>query len=223
MRILIAEDDLTSRTMLQALLSKWGYEVVITSDGHEAWGALQDAEAPQMAILDWMMPGMDGVTLCQKLREQHRAEPFYIILLTSKDERKDIVLGLEAGADDYVAKPYDNAELHARVDAGRRLLQLQQESRERERLQGVLEMAGAVCHELNQPLQSALGYSEILLMDLSEKDPNYEALKKVKAEIDRAGELTRKIMNITTYRVKDYMAGKTKIVDIEMSSSRPDK
>ncbi|MCP3951831.1 MAG: response regulator [Desulfobacterales bacterium] len=219
MKIVIAEDDFTSRTMLQAVLTKWGYEVTTTPDGEAALAAMQTANAPQLAILDWMMPGMDGLSLCRKLREQERSKPLYLILLTSKNKRGNIIQGLEAGADDYIAKPFDNEELRARVDVGRRVITLQNELREREKFQGVLEMAGAVCHELNQPLQSVSGFSELLMMNLDENDALYDTLGKIRTGIDRIGELTRKIMNITHYRAKNYLNDKTRIVDIDKASS----
>jgi len=216
MKILIAEDDSTSRTMLQAVLTKWGYDVTDTENGDDAFAVLQQEDSPQLAILDWEMPGMDGASLCRTIRGQGRKEPLYLILLTSRGNHKDIVQGLEAGADDYIAKPYNNAELQARVNAGRRMVLLQNEMREREKLQGVLEMAGAVCHELNQPLQSVSGFSELLLMDLAASDKNYETLKAIKSGIGRIGELTRKIMKITRYQSRPYL--KSKIVDIEKAS-----
>jgi len=222
MKILIAEDDFTSRTMLQAVLTKWGYEVTVTPDGEAALVAMQVVGAPQLAVLDWMMPGMDGLSLCRELRTQERPEPLYLILLTSKDERDDIVQGLEAGADDYISKPFDNEELRARVSVGRRMITLQNRLRERERLQGVLEMAGAVCHELNQPLQSVSGFSELLLMDMETSDPNHERLKNIKMGIEWIGELTRKIMKITRYRSKNYMNGKSRILDIDQASQPND-
>jgi phosphoserine phosphatase RsbU/P len=216
MRLLIAEDDMTSRAMLQAVLTKWGYDVTATNDGNEAYEAFQENDAPRLAVLDWEMPGMDGAELCRRLRAQKRKEPPYLILLTSRGEAGDIVQGLEAGADDYIAKPYDNAELKARVDVGRRILMLQNEMREREKLQGVLEMAGAVCHELNQPLQSVSGFSELLLMDLDRTDRNYKTLNAIKEGIGRIGELTRKIMRITRYQSKPYLC--SRIIDIDQAS-----
>ena len=217
MKILIAEDNFTSRIMLQAVLSKWGYEVVAAANGDEAWAALQETDAPQLVVLDCMMPGMDGLTLCRKLREQERKDTLYLILLTSNGEREDIVMGLEAGADDYIAKPYDKEELRARVAVGVRMIALQAELREREKLQGVLEMAGAVCHELNQPLQSVFGFSELLLMDMETSDQNYEKLKNIRMGVERVGELTRKIMKITRYQSKSYL-NKSIIIDIERAS-----
>lgn len=216
MKILIAEDDLTSRTILHEVLKKFGYAVISTSDGEGAWAALQESDAPQLAVLDWMMPKIDGLSLCRKLRGQERKNPLYLILLTSKGEGRDIVQGLEAGADDYIAKPYDSEELRARVNVGRRMITLQNTLREREKLQGVLEMAGAVCHELNQPLQSVSGFSELLLADVENSDPKYETLKNIKTGIDRIGELTSKVMKITKYRTKPYM-NISKIIDIDAS------
>jgi diguanylate cyclase (GGDEF)-like protein len=127
MRILVAEDDAITRTLLKANLSKWGYEVITCVDGVEAWEALQKEDAPPLAILDWMMPGIDGVALCRRLRRRDKRSYVYVILLTAKSLRKDIVKGLEAGADDYVIKPFDPHELRVRVRAGSRIISLQEE------------------------------------------------------------------------------------------------
>jgi CheY-like chemotaxis protein len=125
MRVLIAEDDPVSRLLLQATLSKWGYEVEMCADGLKAWQILEKDDAPQLAILDWMMPGMDGVEICRRLRAKSHAKPIYLLLLTAKGLRKDIVAGLMAGADDYVTKPFDHEELRARVQVGVRIIELQ--------------------------------------------------------------------------------------------------
>jgi len=219
MKILIAEDDLTSRMVLGAVLTKWGYEVTSTTNGDEALAVLQQGDAPQLAMLDWEMPGLDGVTLCRELRRQKSEKPLYLILLTSRADSNDIVRGLEAGADDYVAKPYNNEELQARINAGRRIIELQNQVRNREKLQGVLEMAGAVCHEINQPLQAVSGWVELLLMDMEPKDSNHEALSNIKEGMDRIGALTQKIMAISKYRTKEYMDGRRMIIDIDQSST----
>jgi phosphoserine phosphatase RsbU/P len=126
MRILIAEDDLVSRKMLEATLARWGYEVIITGDGQAAWEALQKPDAPGIAILDWMMPGLDGVDVCRRVRARTTGDPVYILLLTAKGNKADIVSGLEAGADDYIVKPFDREELRARLQAGIRIVTLQE-------------------------------------------------------------------------------------------------
>lgn len=125
MKILIAEDDPVSQRLLEAALANWGYEVTHACDGFAAWEALQQLDAPSLAILDWMMPGLDGVEVCRKVRQSPTRQPLYIILLTAKGARADIVAGLQAGADDYVAKPFDPEELQARLQVGVGMIQLQ--------------------------------------------------------------------------------------------------
>lgn len=124
MRILIAEDDVTSRALLRLLITKRGHEPVVTVNGAEALSAMQQPDAPSLAILDWMMPELDGIDVCRRIREVATERPPYIIMLTTKGETADIVAGLVAGADDYLTKPFDANELYARVDVGRRLLDL---------------------------------------------------------------------------------------------------
>jgi two-component system cell cycle response regulator len=125
MKILIAEDTLLSRHMLQGLLTKWGYDVVSVEDGDAAWEKLKVPDAPRMALLDWMMPGRNGVDVCRALRLQ-RPEPYtYILLLTAKDAKESVVEGLDSGADDYLTKPFNPQELKARMRVGMRLLQLE--------------------------------------------------------------------------------------------------
>jgi two-component system, cell cycle response regulator len=123
-RVLIAEDDVTSRVLLTKVLEKWGYDVVVTKNGAEAWEMLQNDDGPRLAILDWMMPEMDGVEVCRRARALETRQPPYIILLTALGEKDHVVTGLGAGADDFVGKPYDPAELHARVEVGRRVVEL---------------------------------------------------------------------------------------------------
>ncbi|MEI6291231.1 MAG: response regulator transcription factor, partial [Chloroflexota bacterium] len=102
MRVLVAEDDLTTRTILVGLLSKWGYEVQAVDDGAKAWEALQQDDSPSLALIDWVMPGMDGVDVIRKVRELRVENPPYLILLSSRDSKDDIVSGLETGANDYI-------------------------------------------------------------------------------------------------------------------------
>ena len=126
MRILIAEDDATSRRLLEATLARDGYQVVSASDGDEAWERLRDKDGPRLAILDWMMPGRDGIEICRQLRREPRPSYVYLLLVTTKTRTEDIIHGLEAGADDYLTKPYDPQELRCRVKSGERLLRLEE-------------------------------------------------------------------------------------------------
>jgi len=125
MRILVAEDDLTSRAILTGILKKWGYKVLAVNDGQSAWQALQQPDCPHLVILDWVMPGLDGVEVIRRVRSADFGQPPYIILLTSKSEKGDILSGLEAGANDYIKKPFDNEELNARIKVGQRTVELQ--------------------------------------------------------------------------------------------------
>jgi sigma-B regulation protein RsbU (phosphoserine phosphatase) len=124
-RVLIAEDDVVSRRVLESFLAKWGYEVLSAGGGIEAWEILQRDDSPHLALLDWMMPGINGVELCRRIREADKPSPAHIILVTARGEKDDIVKGLQAGADDYVTKPFNHAELQARLKNGTRLIQLQ--------------------------------------------------------------------------------------------------
>jgi diguanylate cyclase (GGDEF)-like protein len=125
LKILIAEDETISRRVLKMTLESWGHEVTEACNGAAAWQMLQSPDAPKLAILDLTMPEMDGITVCHHVRQGENATPVYIILLTSKSSKLDIVMGLEAGADDYVTKPFDPDELHARVKVGIRMVELQ--------------------------------------------------------------------------------------------------
>ncbi len=125
--ILVAEDDPVSRLILQSWLQKWTFRVVACEDGQKAWTVLQRQDSPQIVILDWMMPGLDGIELCRRIRGQENGSYKYVLLLTARGSKEDIVAGLEAGADDYLTKPFDWSELRARVRAGVRILQLQSE------------------------------------------------------------------------------------------------
>ncbi|MFZ0484023.1 MAG: response regulator, partial [Desulfobacterales bacterium] len=166
MKILIAEDNVTTRRILETILVKWNYDVISACDGNDAWEKLQVNDPPKLIILDWMMPGINGVEICRRLRRTDVFDPMYIILLTARDEKNDIVEGLGAGADDYISKPFDTEELRARIDVGRRVVDLQTALLEKEKLQVIFEMTGAICHELTQPMQAISGNTELMLMHI---------------------------------------------------------
>ena len=124
MRVLVAEDDLVTRLYLAGLLAKWGYDVTSVDDGECACEMLQQEDGPSLALLDWMMPGMDGVEICRRVRNRVRGRPVYLVLLTGRAQQEDVVHGLEAGADDYLIKPFDHAELRSRLRVGERVLDM---------------------------------------------------------------------------------------------------
>jgi PAS domain S-box-containing protein len=123
MKILIAEDNAFSRTLLKKTLTKAGYEVIASENGEAAWDVLQQEDPPKLALIDWMMPGMSGVELCRKIRLADTASPLYVILLTAKTAKEDVLEGFAAGADDFIKKPFDSGELLARIQVGRRLVE----------------------------------------------------------------------------------------------------
>ncbi len=180
MRILVADDDTTTRKMVSAMLRKWGYTVLTASTGDEAWAVLTSENAPRMAILDWVMPGLDGVEICRKVRRElsSRDRYLYLILLTAKTSRQEIVSGLEAGSDDYMVKPFDPSELQVRVGIGKRIIQLHKELVEakealriqatRDPLTGVYNR-GATLQRLDEELHRCARYGHplsLIMLDI---------------------------------------------------------
>jgi len=154
MRVLVADDDSISRMVLRNLLIKWGYEPVEAQDGTQAWEILQSKDSPRLALVDWMMPGMDGPELCRRIRQSTQIDYHYIILLTSRDSKDDLVDGLNAGADDYITKPYMAQELEVRLRVGKRIVTLQKS------LQEALELQRYQAQ--HDPLTGLLNHGEIL-------------------------------------------------------------
>lgn len=125
MKVLLAEDDRVARRLLQAHLERWGYDVLTAADGEGAWRVLGEHADIEMAVIDWMMPGLDGVALCRRIRETLTERPIYLLLCTSRSGTTDVVTGLNAGADDYITKPINGAELRARLRVGVRTISLE--------------------------------------------------------------------------------------------------
>ena len=127
MKLLIADDSTTQRVMLQAITGKWGFSPVLAENGEQALEILGNDNSPRLLLLDWEMPGVDGLEVCRQVRQRDDTDAFFILLLTGRTETEDIEHGLASGANDYVAKPFNNAELKARLENGRKLVSLQKE------------------------------------------------------------------------------------------------
>jgi sigma-B regulation protein RsbU (phosphoserine phosphatase) len=124
MRILIADDDRMSALMLSRAVEQWGFEAVVVDDGLAAWNVIAGDTPPDLAILDWVMPGIDGIELCRRIRAAQLKTQIYLILLSARSTQQDLIAGLDAGADDYLTKPFDPDELRARIRVGQRTLAL---------------------------------------------------------------------------------------------------
>lgn len=127
MQVLVAEDDSIARMILEDRLTRWGYKVIAVEDGTQAMGILMEENSPRLAVLDWMMPGIDGLKICREVRKQIEKPYVYIVLITSKTQKKDLVEAMAAGADDFISKPPDKNELRMRLRAGKRIITLQNE------------------------------------------------------------------------------------------------
>jgi len=179
MNILIAEDEPVFRDILEAALKRWGYDVTVARDGIEAYRILQAENAPKLAILDWKMPGIEGVEICRKVREEAGESYTYIILLTSQQRDEDLIIGMEAGADDYIVKPFKHNELKVRLRAGRRIIELQEE----------LLAARNILHEkaIHDSLTGLLNHGEILSIldkELARSERDGLCVSIIMADID---------------------------------------
>jgi DNA-binding response OmpR family regulator len=131
MHVLIAEDDRATGQLLARTLQRWNFDTTVVTDGAQAWAHLRAVQGPTLAILDWMMPELDGPDVCRKVRAELGDAHMYLLLVTAREGRGDVIAGLDAGADDYIVKPFDPDELRARVAVGVRVLALQQKLAER--------------------------------------------------------------------------------------------
>ena len=180
MSVLVAEDNPVFQSMLRSMLSKWGYDARILPNGLEAWDAMQAADAPRLVVLDWMMPYMDGVEVCRRIRTAAREPYVYVLLLTARTESQDLVEGMEAGADDYLTKPFNAQELRVRLRAGRRILDLQQqlmEAREALRVQAT--------HDALTGLFNRGRVLEILAAEIARSERELRRLAVLMVDLDR--------------------------------------
>jgi two-component system cell cycle response regulator len=172
MQVLAAEDNPVFQSMLRTMLTKWGYRAVMARDGNEAWNILESDEAPRLAVLDWMMPGLDGVEICRRIRALQRESYIYIVLLTGRTESQDLIEGMDAGADDYLTKPFNAHELRVRIRAGRRILDLQDALRKQATHDGLTGLLNrnSVLEKLSEELSRSDRHSEPVAVVMTDLD-----------------------------------------------------
>ncbi len=216
--ILVIDDDPVTRAYLDKLLTKEGYQVLLAESGQKGRQLLEE-KRPQVVLLDWMMPGLDGMEFCRRVRSTPSLCSVYIIVLSMISGTESVVYALETGADDYLSKPLHDKrqELLARIEVGFRIQKMQEKALQAERLQGVLEMAGAFAHEINQPLTAMAGLVDLLFLDLDKNHPGFNVADRLKKQINRLGKLTKKLNHITRYETVEYPDG-IKLFDIEKSA-----
>ena len=188
MRVLIAEDDTTSRLILEEIMTQLGHDVVTAANGQEAWAIFNREHVP-LVISDWMMPDLDGIELCRRIRAENRERYTYIILLTALGGKENYLEAMRAGADDFASKPLDADQLHARLRVAERILGLQrelvqlelsqQQIVQQERLRALGEMASGIAHDFSNAMTAVVGFSDMLLMSPRELDDKPKVIRRL--------------------------------------------
>jgi sigma-B regulation protein RsbU (phosphoserine phosphatase) len=214
-RILVVEDDPITRRIVTKLLKEAGYGVHDVADGQACLDHVGEVD-PQLILLDISMPVLNGIETCRQLKADTCTSNIPVIFVTGNVDDETLEKAFRVGGCDYVRKPVNRVELLARVWSAFNQIYAMRKLAEEERLKGVLETAGGVCHELNQPLQYILGAIQILMMDIAPEDAVYKSLESVLDHVEQMGDITRRLAKITQYRSRKYAGGQN-IIDISSS------
>lgn len=218
-RVLAVEDDPITLKIISAMLQNAGYHSHSAVDGRKCLEMVHSV-CPDVILMDIVMPAMDGVEVCRQLKQDQELAQIPIIFVTASTDDQTLQAAFDAGGSDFVRKPISRVELLARVQSVLAQRRAAQKLAEDQKLKGMLETAGGVCHELNQPLQYILGAVQILMMDTAPEDPVYQSLDNIFKRVSQMGEITRKLTAITQYRTRKY-AGGHEILDIDGCSGNP--
>ena len=215
--ILVVDDSPVSSMIVSLMLKKnKDYCTVRVWDGPACIKKAKEVK-PDLILLDIQMPGMNGIEVCKVLKKDERTHDIPVIFVTASTDNDTLKEAFESGGTDYVRKPLNKIELLARIKSVLLHRKMEKKLLEEEKLKGVLEMAGGICHELNQPMQVVSGYTELLLMDIGKENSAYPYIKMIKEQTDEMGSITRKLMRITKYETQDYIEG-GRIIDIDKAA-----
>ena len=214
--IFVLDDDLDSLLVIDDLLKSYGYSTICETDGEKSIQKIKESK-PSLLLLDVYMPGTSGIEVCKILRRDKTFVDLPIIFITASTENHILREAFEAGGNDYVRKPVNSIELITRTSSALAQSEMHKALLEKEKLNGVLEMAGTVCHDLNQPLQVILGYSQILKMETPRNSPANEMAGKIETQVENISRIISKIMRISRYETQAY-PGNKKIIDLDKAS-----
>ena len=218
--ILITDDDPSIRRFLENMLEGAGYKSITAVDGKHCI-EITKILIPDLILMDITMPFMNGIETCKIIKDNPKTKNVPVIFVTANSEDINLIDAFEAGGTDYVRKPVNETDLLARIKATLTQQELNKLSIEDEKLKAILEMAGGICHELNQPLQVISGNSQLMLMNLKENDTNYKQIITIKNNVQKMADIIKKLMEITTIETVDYV-GRGKIIDINKSYNNND-
>lgn len=217
--ILIVEDDKIGLGFIQEMLRAAGYRVHSAPDGLGCLNKVSQVH-PDLIVMDVVMPNMDGIEACRQLKAEQASGHIPVIFVTGNTDDETLKRAFDAGGSDYVRKPVRQVELLARVRTALNEQAMMRRLAEKEKLKGILETAGGICHELNQPLQYVLGVIQLMLMDVSPEDESYTHLDGVRESVEQMGMITKKLMEITHLKAIKYSEGMD-IIDVRKSISDP--
>lgn len=215
--VLLVEDDRISLAFIEAMLKSAGYATQCAEDGRIGL-EMATRIHPDLIVMDVVMPNMGGLEACRRLKADKGCRHIPVIFVTGNADEETLKAAFDAGGNDYVRKPVNGVELLARVRTALNQRRIIKELAEKEKFKGMLETAGGICHELNQPLQYTLGAVQLLMMDIPKDDMLYAQLDAIRARIEQMGEITGKLTSITRFRTRKYV-GDLDILDIEQSIS----
>lgn len=219
MRILLADDDLLMRELLQTVLTAYGHEVEVFDDGADAWAAFNEAPAP-MVVLDWEMPRMDGLEVCRRIRDHDAGEDTYLLVITARSKAADLEDVLKAGADDYLSKPVTPSDVAARLRIAEKRIEVatarrraEAELRKARYLAGVGEISLALQHEINNPLAALLTTTEIVKQGMVPAEEIPAALVTIETQAKRIVEVLKRLREVQTDKSVEYAHGQ-RMVDL---------